>query len=93
LTILAAAHTAATPLAANSTGSNIEPGLLGFLVVAAIGVALVFLLRSMNKQFRKIGPKPAEEAPETAPADDEPARESPATESLAKETADNAPKS
>jgi hypothetical protein len=31
--------------------------VLGFLVVAAIGVALVFLLKSMNKQFRKIAPK------------------------------------
>jgi hypothetical protein len=40
----------------NSTLSNVEPGLLGFLVVAGIGIALVFLLRSMNKQFRKIGP-------------------------------------
>ena len=35
-----------------------EPGVLGFLVVAAMGVALVFLLRSMNKQFRKITPEP-----------------------------------
>ncbi len=42
----------------SSTISNVEPGLLGFLVVAALGVALVFLLRSMNKQFRKIGPAP-----------------------------------
>ena len=53
----------------NSTLSNVEPGLLGFLVVAGIGVALIFLLRSMNKQFRKIGPPPeetdAEEAGET----------------------------
>jgi hypothetical protein len=32
--------------------------VLGFLVVAAMGVALVFLLRSMNKQFRKITPSP-----------------------------------
>ena len=32
--------------------------MLGFLVVAAMGVALVFLLRSMNKQFRKITPNP-----------------------------------
>jgi len=40
----------------------VEPGLLGFLVVAAIGLALVFLLRSMNKQFRKITPEP--DAPE-----------------------------
>jgi hypothetical protein len=49
----------------SSTISNVEPGLLGFLVVAALGIALVFLLRSMNKQFKKIGPKPEE----TAPAD------------------------
>jgi hypothetical protein len=42
----------------SSTLSNVEPGLLGFLVVAALGIALVFLLRSMNKQCRKIGPKP-----------------------------------
>ncbi len=44
----------------NSTSSlnDVEPGLLGFLVVAALGLALVFLLRSMNRQFRKIGPRP-----------------------------------
>ena len=47
-------------LAANSTSTinDVEPGLLGFLVVAVLGLALVFLLRSMNKQFKKIGPKP-----------------------------------
>jgi hypothetical protein len=52
--------------ASNSSALNdVEPGLLGFLVVAALGVALVFLLRSMNKQFRKIGPPPEEpEEPE-----------------------------
>jgi hypothetical protein len=46
--------------ASNSTSTigDVEPGLLGFLVVAALGVALVFLLRSMNKQFKKIGPRP-----------------------------------
>ena len=42
----------------SSTLNDVEPGLLGFLVVAFIGSALVFLLRSMNKQFKKIGPKP-----------------------------------
>jgi hypothetical protein len=36
----------------------VTPGVLGFLVVAGIGVALVFLFRSMNKQFRKITPEP-----------------------------------
>ena len=44
----------------NSTMNDVEPGLLGFLVVAGIGVALVFLLRSMNKQFKKLGPPPEE---------------------------------
>ena len=47
--------------ASSSSTDNITPGVLGFLVVAAMGVALVFLLRSMNKQFRKIGPKPEED--------------------------------
>jgi len=45
-------------VAASSPASNdVTPGVLGFLVVAAMGVALVFLLKSMNKQFRKIEPK------------------------------------
>ncbi|HWP77431.1 MAG TPA: hypothetical protein VNU03_23105 [Methylomirabilota bacterium] len=44
--------------AASSSVNDVEPGVLGFLVVAAMGVALVFLLRSMNKQFRKITPEP-----------------------------------
>ena len=53
----------------NSTMNDVEPGLLGFLVVAGIGVALVFLLRSMNKQFRKITPEPGPTADETDDAD------------------------
>jgi hypothetical protein len=45
-------------VAASSPASNdVAPGVLGFLVVAAMGVALVFLLLSMNKQFRKITPE------------------------------------
>ena len=55
-TVLAGASTNST-----STINDVEPGLLGFLVVAALGLALVFLLRSMNKQFRKLGPKPEDE--------------------------------
>jgi len=55
--------------ASNSSALNdVEPGLLGFLVVAGLGVALVFLLRSMNKQFRKLGPPP-EETDADEPAD------------------------
>jgi len=53
----------------SSSISNVEPGLLGFLVVAALGVALVFILRSMNKQFKKLGPRP--EDPEDVADDDE----------------------
>jgi hypothetical protein len=49
--------------AASSSANDVEPGVLGFLVVAAMGVALVFLLRSMNKQFRKIGANPLEPGP------------------------------
>lgn len=32
----------------------VSPGLLGFLVVAAIGFALYFLVKSMNRQISKI---------------------------------------
>jgi hypothetical protein len=48
----------AAAAASSSSSNDVEPGVLAFLVVAAMGVALVFLLRSMNKQFRKIAPKP-----------------------------------
>jgi len=41
---------------ASSSTNDIEPGVLGFLVVAALGVALVFLLRSMNKHLRRVTP-------------------------------------
>jgi len=45
--------------AASSSSTNyVEPGVLAFLVVAAMGVVLVFLFRSMIKQFRKITPEP-----------------------------------
>ena len=48
----------AAAAASSSATSDVEPGVLAFLVVAGIAVALVFLLRSMNKQFRKITPEP-----------------------------------
>ena len=44
--------------AAAPASSMVTPGVLGFLVFAALAVALVFLLKSMNKQFRKITPEP-----------------------------------
>jgi hypothetical protein len=50
LTVLASA---ATPAA-----GQVVTGVLGFLVVAGMGVALFFLLRSMNKQLRKVVREP-----------------------------------
>jgi len=41
---------------AASSASAVVPGVLGFLVVAGMGVALFFLLRSLNKQLRKVIP-------------------------------------
>jgi hypothetical protein len=43
-------------LLAAASASAVVPGVLGFLVVAALGVALFFLLRSMNKHLRKVIP-------------------------------------
>jgi hypothetical protein len=40
----------------SSSTPDVETGVLAFIIVAAMGVALVFLLRSMNKQFKKIKP-------------------------------------
>ncbi|MEV1167170.1 hypothetical protein [Nonomuraea sp. NPDC049784] len=33
---------------------DVSPGLLGFVVVAFLGFALYFLIKSMNKQMSKI---------------------------------------
>jgi hypothetical protein len=33
---------------------DITPGALGFIVVAALAIAVVFLFRSMNKHLRKV---------------------------------------
>ena len=44
--------------ASSPSSNNVTPGLLGFVVVAVMGVVLVFLLKSMNKQFRKIDVEP-----------------------------------
>jgi hypothetical protein len=46
--------------AAVSNSADVQTGVFAFLVVAAMGVVCVFLFRSMNKQFKKIGPRPDE---------------------------------
>jgi hypothetical protein len=45
-----------TFLAAAPAANTVVTGVLGFLVVAGMGLALFFLLRSMNKQLRKVVP-------------------------------------
>ena len=47
-----------TFLAAAPAANTVVTGVLGVLVVAAMGLALFFLLRSMNKQLRKVAPGP-----------------------------------
>ena len=56
---------------ASPAANQVVPGILGFLVVAAMGLALYFLLRSMNKQFRKVAREPRwrGEAHENQPAE------------------------
>ncbi|WP_406285801.1 hypothetical protein [Embleya sp. NBC_00896] len=34
--------------------SKVSPGLLGFLVVAGLAIATWFLLKSMNKQLKRV---------------------------------------
>jgi len=50
----------------------VVPGILGFLVVAAMALALFFLLRSMNKQLNKVAREPRwREEAKQAPQDQE----------------------
>lgn len=67
--------------------SAVSPGVLGFIVVALLGVATWLLIRSMNRQFRKIdlpeggapiGPaaaRPADQIPAAEPDAPTPASE------------------
>jgi hypothetical protein len=50
--------TAAPHLAALDQ-NKVTPGVLGFVVVAAIGVATWLLIRSMNKHMRRVDFEPA----------------------------------
>ncbi|RBQ18664.1 hypothetical protein DP939_19470 [Spongiactinospora rosea] len=51
---------------------DVSPGLLGFLVVAALGAALFLLIKSMNKQISKIEVPYEDEEPQRRPANGEP---------------------
>jgi hypothetical protein len=54
---------AAATASSSTTSEDVSAGVIAFLIVVAMGVALVFLLRSMNKQFRKIDANPLEPGP------------------------------
>ena len=58
-----------TVVAAAPAADTVVTGVLGFLVVAGMGLALFFLLRSMNKQLRKVAPGPRwrEQGPDGRP--------------------------
>jgi hypothetical protein len=68
------------PIAAVLTDQDVSPGVLGFVVVALLGVATFLLVRSMNRQIKKIdipeegtptNPGPTDLAePDRAPAPD-----------------------
>lgn len=54
------------PLAVKDLDENkVTPGLLGFVIFACIGLALWWLMKNMNKQFKKIDfEQPAESVAE-----------------------------
>jgi len=64
---------AAAAAASSSASDDVGTGVIAFLVVAAMGVALVFLLRSMNKQFRKIDANPLDPSDPLDPSEPGPA--------------------
>jgi Na+-transporting methylmalonyl-CoA/oxaloacetate decarboxylase gamma subunit len=43
-----------TTLASTSANNSAAPGVLGFLLVFFLAVALVFIFRSMSKHIRKV---------------------------------------
>jgi hypothetical protein len=53
------------PLAKELDESKVSPGVLGFLVFAAIGLAVWMLMKSMNKHMKRVDFEEAQ-APESA---------------------------
>lgn len=53
--------------------SKVTPGVLGFVVVALLGVATYLLIRSMNRQIRRIDLPEDETSPEDERSPEDPA--------------------
>ena len=60
------ALTAVGPAVRAVEESNVNPGLLGFVVVALLGVATWLLIRTMNRQIKKID-LPDDDEPDVKP--------------------------
>ena len=78
-------------VAAASAASQAAPGVLGFLVVAGMGLILFFLFRSMTKHLRKVAVDPRQDAvaASSAPASSAPASSAPASSAPASSTRGN----
>jgi len=63
------------PLAQDVDENKVTPGLLGFVIFACIGLALWWLMKSMNKQFHKIDFKESTEIAVSAETPAEPSAE------------------
>lgn len=79
-----AALTQLLPLAGDTFDKNkVTPGLLGFVIFALIGLSLWWLMKNMNKQFKKIDfeeqPEQTEQAGQAAGQPSEPAKASAAS--------------
>ncbi|GGX89231.1 hypothetical protein [Streptomyces hiroshimensis] len=59
------AATQLVPLAEELDKNKVTPGVLGFIVFAVIGVAVWFLMKSMNKHMKRVD---FEEAPDASGA-------------------------
>ncbi|MFC5909010.1 hypothetical protein [Streptacidiphilus monticola] len=49
-----AMHSAVVQLAADTANDKVTPGILGFIVFAALGVGTWWLLKAMNRSLGKV---------------------------------------
>jgi cobalamin biosynthesis protein CobD/CbiB len=64
-------------LATTAVSNSAAPGVLGFIVVFGIAVALVFIFRSMSKHIRKVNDAARRDEEARAAASDAPAGDAP----------------